>query len=103
MRRVAQASQVTRGMGIFRHAGTTLGLSVLSSISGFVASWRRLHFRRAGRKEWRNVERCGLFWSMGFLSQLPRRAAHRPMDGAVARVARLATHLTGLYTLCLPR
>src|ERR1700745_636867 len=69
MRRVAQASQVARGMGIFRHAGTTLGLSVLSSISGFVASWRRLHFRRAGRKEWRNVERWGLFWSLGFLSQ----------------------------------
>ena len=47
----------------------------------------------SGKKEWRNVEGCGLFWSMGFLSQLPRRAKHRPSERALTGTARLTRRL----------
>jgi hypothetical protein len=95
MRWVAQAPQVAREMGIFRHAGTTLGLSGFSWTDGFVARRRRLHFTRAGRKEWRKIEGYGRYWSMGALPPLPPHAVHRPSERPLPGVARLAANLTG--------
>ena len=92
MHRVAQASQIVRGMGFFVMREQRSAFSI--EFDGWVpCELTSALLQPSGKKEWRNVEGCGLFWSMGFLSQLPRRAKHRPSERALTGTARLTRRL----------
>jgi len=56
-----------------------------------------------GEKKWRIVEASGRFWSMGFLSRLPRPAVGRSSGRAAASVAGLAANLVRQPSHCLTR